>query len=162
MKATPKKRLCWNCEGNVPVNLENCPYCSVYLSTPSAEEAKEEEDEHTPPYRLVSSADDQKVPASPFSALESADPKEENQAKADPAEAAATMNEMKVIALPLVLLLAGSICFLFSLLMLLFSEGGLLTLQWNGSFWYIYLLIALPMLYFGWHSLQHVDKDEHE
>ena len=131
MKAT-KKRLCWNCEGNVPVNLENCPYCSVYLNNQSSDDSKEEEEEDdlAPPYRLISSTEDQKVPASPFSAMEPSSSKvESHQPTADLKEAAATMSDMKTIALPLVLLLAGSICFIFSLLMLLFSEGGLFTLR---------------------------------
>jgi hypothetical protein len=160
MKATTKKRLCWNCEGNVPLNLENCPYCSVYLNPSSRDDSKDEEEDLAPPYRLVTSSEDQKVPASPFSNLEPENPKDENiKATGNIADASATLNDVKIVAMPLTLLLAGSIFFLFSLLMLLFSERGLLTLQWNGSYWYVYLIIALPMLFFGWKSLRNVDEE---
>jgi hypothetical protein len=38
MSAVPKKKLCWNCEGNVSREIDNCPYCGVYLHAAELEE----------------------------------------------------------------------------------------------------------------------------
>jgi hypothetical protein len=38
MSAVPKKKLCWNCEGNVAKDIDNCPYCGVYVHGAEVEE----------------------------------------------------------------------------------------------------------------------------
>lgn len=29
-----EKRLCWNCDGDVSLHLDQCPYCGVDVNTP--------------------------------------------------------------------------------------------------------------------------------
>lgn len=160
MKAKTKTKLCWNCEGSVAINQENCPYCSVYLSPPNYDESSEEEvEEISPPYRMTTSKEDQQVPASPFS---TDDPQHTNEEPApkDNVEALAAPSvsetDMKAVLLPLTLLLAGSVTLLFGVIMLLFSNQTTLTLQWNGSYWFAWMLSAVPLLFFGWKTLQKV------
>lgn len=52
-------------------------------------------------------------------------------------------------ALPLALLVPGAVFFVFSLFMLFFSNGDTLILEWDASYWFIYLLVSLPLLYLG-------------
>lgn len=54
---------------------------------------------------------------------------------------------------PLLCLLPGAVFFLFSLVLLLFSQQGVLTLRWSAAYWYVYLGASLPLLYLGWRLL---------
>ena len=54
------------------------------------------------------------------------------------------------------LLLAGSVFFLFGLVLALFSHQGVLTLQWDGSIWYVYSALSVPLLIIGWRSLMKI------
>jgi len=51
---------------------------------------------------------------------------------------------------PLLLLSLGGNLLLLGLLQLLFSDNGLLRLEWNSSYWFIYALAALPLLFVGY------------
>jgi hypothetical protein len=155
MNAKPKKKkLCWNCEGNVSVEAENCPYCAVYLS-PSGSSDK---DLHSPPYGKNQTETSSEIPASPFASQDVA-PSEAT--KNDLSENSGEGFElMKNIIQPLLLLLAGSVFFIFGLALLLFSHNGVFTLRWNGSYWFFYLLLGIPMLFFGWLSLQQLSEEE--
>jgi hypothetical protein len=149
MTATPKKKLCWNCEGRVSLAEENCPYCAVYLG-PAPDENGESKDILAPPYRLVES-EEETVPASPY-----ASEKEEEKEEVD---LSAAKTDIKEVVLPLSLLSAGTLFFLFGLVLLVFSNQGVLTLTWNGDYWYFYLISAVPMLFFGWRSLKRFEVE---
>ena len=153
--AKPKKKLCWNCEGRASFQDENCPYCGVYLSPLSISGKEDKEDNlFAPPYRLDTSSEDNDVPPSPFAAPEEA--KEEAKADILPAEGLQKpiINQLNSAIISLMLLLAGSVFLFFSLALLLFSRNGVLTLHWNGDIWFVYLILSLPMLFFGWRYLQ--------
>ena len=51
---------------------------------------------------------------------------------------------------PLLLLSIGANLLVIGLLQLFFSDGGLLTLEWDSSYWFVYCLGALPLCYFGY------------
>lgn len=151
MSATQKKKLCWNCEGRVSFEEENCPYCSVYLGP--APDVDGKQDALAPPYRLVEAEDEQEAPESPYPLQDEASQEEEvpnlEIAKSD----------MKDVVLPLGLLSAGSLFFLFGLMLLVFSDHGTLTLSWNADYWYFYVLLALPALLIGWVSLGRFNQE---
>lgn len=161
MKQPEKKKLCWNCEGSAPLQDENCPYCGVYLSPLSL--SGRQGDLFDPPYRLGNRNDQEQVPAPPY-AISPA----EEQKKAEPSvlamDAAEEESSEKTVIqealLPLILLLSGSAFMLFGLALLLFSRHGVLTLHWNGSYWPFYLVVSLPMLVFGWRSLQQLSEGD--
>ncbi|MFQ5728961.1 MAG: hypothetical protein ACE5GN_01200 [Waddliaceae bacterium] len=153
MSATQKKKLCWNCEGRVPLEEENCPYCAVYLG-PAPDEKRT--DILTPPYRLVDSEEDEEIPASPY-AVEKEGEEEEEESGIDISVA---RSDLKSVILPLILLSMGSMSFLFGIILLLFSSHGIFTLTWNGDYWYVYLLSALPMLFLGWRVLRKLQEEE--
>ena len=157
MTTTPKKKLCWNCEGRVSLEEENCPYCAVYLG-PAPDENGESKDILAPPYRIVET-DEENVPPSPYKS----ELPEEQPAEEETTDLTVAKKDTKEVVLPLALLSAGSLFFLFGLILLLFSEHGVFTLTWNGEYWYFYLIFALPMLFFGWRALQKFDnEDENE
>ena len=155
MNARPKKKLCWNCEGNVSLKAENCPYCGVSVVGLSSEISSETP---TPPYRLVNPAQEPAIPVSPFA---DSDVDEDEDVESAPAhdEVAAQApldvkdDDSKKVVLVLTLLAAGSIFFIFGFALLLFSDEGYLSLHWNAAYWFVYLLLALPMLFIGFRKL---------
>lgn len=157
MTAPPKRKLCWNCEGNVSLQEENCPFCGVYLS-PSDEDISDEgiEDLFSPPYQ--SYEEEQQIPSSPYQFEE----EKKEEAAVHSSEVAATPVEgVKSVVMPLTLLLSGTVFFLFGIALFLFSRGGYFILRWNGAYWHLYLFAGLAALIFGWKSLNSlVDSDE--
>lgn len=158
MTERPKVKLCWNCEGRVSFREENCPLCGVYLS-PSAEADIEEEEEaarsaeFAPPYQISGTHDPIDAPY-----------KNQEQVTAKVAEAPkeeeSLTSEMKLVILTLALLSGGALFLLFGFVLLLFSQDGFFTLQWNGAYWYAYLVAGVSMLFFGWRALERFGSDE--
>lgn len=157
MSATPKKKLCWNCEGRVSLEEENCPYCAVYLG-PAPNEKGGGYDPLAPPYRLVESEEEQEVPPSPYAAHEPT--KTGEQSAQEPVELETASSDLKRVVMPVAMLSAGAMFFVFGLILFVFSEEGTFTLTWNGEHWYYYLVFALPMLFLGWRSLQNFEEEE--
>lgn len=152
MNHLPRKRLCWNCEGSVSLAEETCPFCGVSVVPAFLEGAGAE---FAPPYSSHAETD-YGVPKSPYGFHEEKDNLEAQQPKeADEAEPA--MDEFKQVTLSLVFLLCGSVFFLFSLALGLFSHNGVFTLQWDANYWFIYTILAVPLLFFGWRSLMKLD-----
>ncbi|MBA3603562.1 MAG: hypothetical protein H0W50_07975 [Parachlamydiaceae bacterium] len=80
---------------------------------------------------------------------------QENSEEVDDEEDASIQNdEGSLVAMTMALLMGGSFFFLFSLLLFFFSNNGYFVLRWSDSYWFLYLFVALPMLYFGIVNLQ--------
>lgn len=145
MNAIQKKKLCWNCEGRVPLDSVNCPYCAVYLGPGS--NGSEDSTVLAPPYKIEDTEEQEAVAA----------PETRQAAELAPI---IPSSEVKQVLLPLVFLSGGLLFSLFGIILLLFSKKGVFNLQWNGEYWYLYLAFALPMLAFGWRSLRKFDEQD--
>lgn len=158
MSIIQRKRLCWNCEGSVSLSEETCPFCGVsvvpaFLDGSSAEFA--------PPYSS-SPEKDYAIPKSPYDMRGEKLDLSDHDTRSESSEPGqeTDLDEFKRVAIAVTLLLSGSVFFIFSLALGLFSnESGVLTLHWDGSYWYIYTLFALPLILFGWRSLSQLDKE---
>lgn len=128
MSEPVKKKMCWNCEGSVAKQLETCPYCGVYLSPTESDSQSDERNLLSPPY--------------PRESLKS-------EAIATSEERASSSEGEDFVLAPLIFLLSGTTFLLFGLTLWLFSEGGRLTLSWNADWSLIFMLLALPLLFFG-------------
>lgn len=160
MSKNAKKKMCWSCEGRVDKTAENCPYCGVYLSPNIPETPK---NALGAPYTSQVQAN-AKAPAAPYQPKKSQEEEAlEESTEKDSAIAAGNISDLKTVLLPLVLLLAGTIFLLFGAVLYLFSQNGVFTLRWNGDNWIYYLVLAIPMLFFGWRALSFVkDVPEEE
>lgn len=49
MNAKPKKKMCWNCEGNVNLHAEVCPYCRTSLKQSPENLKSSSADPYPPP-----------------------------------------------------------------------------------------------------------------
>lgn len=149
MSKKPKKKLCWNCEGNVSFETENCPFCGVYLSPLGNDEGKDSL--FAPPYRIEETEEEPQVPTAPY--VQEQTVREE----VIPLNTKEVIDEkqsaLQAILVPLILMLSGSVFLLFGLALFLFSHNGVFTLSWDASGWYLYLLLGLPILAYGCHTL---------
>lgn len=128
---TPKK-LCWNCDGNVELDTQRCPYCAADLESPVAVADENVEPELTPPY-----------------------PAQEQMSSPAEATQAGGLQELSPgdMVWPLAMILSGAVFLLFGLALFLHSGQEYMTLQWSSDAWPMYLIPALPLLYFGWKRL---------
>lgn len=136
MSAVPKHKMCWQCEGNVDFTQDHCPYCGVYLSTERNFSDSNDERPFAPPYKLPTI--------------------QENENGDNINVEAATSGVIDYIK-PLLFLVLGSTLSIFSLMLFLFSQNGVLTLQWNAEVWYLYLAVSLPLLWLGLRALKSTD-----
>ncbi|MBA3815778.1 MAG: hypothetical protein H0X29_04515 [Parachlamydiaceae bacterium] len=155
MAVIQKKKLCWNCEGNVSLADETCPYCGVSVIPASLDGPSHS---HSPPYQM-GEVQESAIPLPPYNSGQKNELASEGIEEEVKGEQDLSVNEFKNILLSLLLLLAGSMFFLFGLTLVLFSHNGVFTLQWDGSFWFIYSLLSIPLLFFGWRALLKLDSD---
>lgn len=149
MAQNVKKKLCWNCEGNVARNLETCPYCGVYLNPQGADNKEDKSDKNLikPPYPIQNSkkaslkAGD--IPKPPYVPEEKEEDEEEEEVLAAPQEPRAN-----AFLYALLLILAGSQFALFGLMLYLFSDRGQLVLSWSQDYGIAFLALSVPLM--GW------------
>lgn len=153
MSAVPKKKLCWNCEGNVSRVIDNCPYCGVYLH--ANEEAEEEAKWHK-----IRHSEEDDIPSPVYQML----PDEEaDQQQANPTSVKGGfdwshfMPQLKQDLFPMLFLMAGSLFFLFGVVLLLFSQDGKLILEWDSNYSTYFLGAALPLFALGWKYFQNLE-----
>lgn len=161
MSAVPKKKLCWNCEGNVSKTIDNCPYCGVYLHAAeeenghfweSSHQDDEDEDSSDPTHSLYPSKFAKKNEKIKKIRVE-----ETIKADSNDSPTPSPWPQIKDGFFPLLLLMTGSIFFLFGTVLFLFSDHGTLILQWNADNWVYFLSASIPFCYMGWRHLQKID-----
>lgn len=143
MNANPQKKMCWNCEGNVQLEEEVCPYCRTVLDTEFSH-AMHDGGTLYPSFSSPSKI----IPANTFAVVsQDEDARGQNESEE-------SSDSLFSMACTMALLMQGIILSIFAAVLLLFSRDGKLILQWNSDYWFLYLCMALPMLYFGTRSLR--------
>ncbi|MBS0622182.1 MAG: hypothetical protein JSR80_04400 [Verrucomicrobia bacterium] len=150
------RKLCWNCDGSVHIHATKCPYCgsdlvaeqpSQPLAVPPAPKVQTQSSSLPPP------------PPPPYvRQVAPALPPEPEPLIFQPTEQANEPKRGNGGFISLLLLLPGAFFLLFAFLLLLFAKEGLLSLEWKAKYWWIYLSLSIPMLYFGWRFLK-VDEE---
>jgi hypothetical protein len=155
MQQNQRTKMCPNCEGNVAIEVSICPYCGSSLFSKNENLANSKENENVkslsyeetlaslypPPYKP-------KVDSSSSFEKEEEDKMNERRDEVEEFE--------KNNLLPTILFWIGVNILVFSLVLLFFSKDGFLYLKWNSSYWYLYSLISLPLLYFGFVGLKKI------
>lgn len=165
MKPADRQKMCMNCDGRVPFEVISCPYCSADLSkVEEMDTAKSDsfsrnqaiQDSltslYSPPYKGKKTEQPKAAPRERIverivppahhggtAAVQRAQPRDEEAAKIG-----------KSILFSILGLSLGSVLFILGLLQIFFSEAGTLRLEWSTKYWFIYVLSALPLLYFGY------------
>ena len=161
METMVKKKLCWNCEGEVHEHATRCAYCGAELSATSDEEGQQP----SPPYD-ISGHDEEytKIPDPPYMAAKENSDIEEKVTDVEWDNAIEEAHEKQDVEgakkdriVPLLALSLGSTLFIFGMALLFFSDNGFFTLQWNASRWPVYIILGIPSLIFGWRKLKTLD-----
>ena len=166
MSAVPKKKLCWNCEGNVSRQVDNCPYCGVYLHgsdieedmtlwNPSYQPSGKTEEIPTPIYQI-----NQESSAENSLSDEEEESSETSKEVDETVSFPQLISQLKRDVFPILFLMMGSIFFLFGTVLYLFSSNGTLTLQWQGDHAPYFLLFAIPLVGLGAWFHKTLDSDE--
>ena len=177
MNTTERSKICKSCEADVSLTATYCPFCGSDLIAPSAQK-KETHDSifanntvreslaslYKPPYSSRNSyglgvpdeRDEsdyvQSATAEKSDSLFQGYGHDDLHQIQPPEEEKTEAREGGFI--PLLLLSIGCQLLTLGLLLLFFSKGGKLILQWNARTWFIYCLLSLPMLYAGWKFLK--------
>jgi hypothetical protein len=136
MKPIDRQKVCPNCDGRVAYDATQCPYCFAVLRAEAAAPI------------LKSTAPSDSFSADSFSALYT-------PPSSKPVENVYTPKEIPIESAPqsfwplLALVVAGNLLTL-SLLQFFFSDHGVVQLEINASYWFLILLVALPLFYLGW------------
>lgn len=161
MSAVPKKKLCWNCEGNISKEIDNCPYCGVYLHATELEENSS----WNPSYSFSKT---EEIPSPLYQIQQEQQDDEENKKGTSSVDQETSfkgfylITQLKRDLFPLLFLMMGSVFFLFGVVLLLFSENGTLTLRWQGNDGLYFLFFAFPLILFGWKFLQNLEENNEE
>lgn len=144
MNKVLKTRLCWNCEGSVSIAEETCPFCGVSVVPASLDPSPL--NNFAPPYSIDKSTS----LTSPY--IVNNEQFSQVQEELEP-----SIDEFKKTIIATSLLLTGSVFFIFGLALMLFSTDGVFILRWNGTLWFIYSALSLPLLLLGWRSLMKLE-----
>lgn len=156
MKAKKRQKMCFNCEGEIDLDVIVCPYCAADLREEKPEQpraslqanlqtgAKNLGDQKT-----LASLYPSQYPPQPLQRTEAA-PSEEAP---EPAVQSSAEEKEKNIFGPIILFTLGAQLCLFGLLMVLFSHKGVMVLKWDARLWFLYVFASIPLLVFGYRAL---------
>lgn len=138
MSTAVKSKMCWSCEGNVPLSAETCPFCGCTLDNPTPRA------DYKPPYRLAKHEETEAIPVAPMLKTEEfPDTDEDSHAH----ETKKVMISLACLSVGIIFLIFGSVLGIFT------GDDGMLTLRWDGHYWYLYLALGVPLVIIGWRTL---------
>ena len=160
MEGKKRMKLCSYCDGQIDLDVIACPYCGCSV-TPSLYE--EEKKSFSPP--TTRSLSPKETLASLYpppyqpKVYSTPSPEKEKEQSIEQEEIF-EMEENKISLSSILLFSIGLSLFLFSLFLFFFSYKGEVVLRWDAKYWLVYLLLAAPLLFFGFRGLTRMDKIE--
>lgn len=164
MKTVDKEKMCISCEGRIPQNAEKCSFCGAeqknsYRAPIFQNQSLEDSltSLYTPPYQ---GKRPQFTKAEETEPLQSLQPMYEEQPLYKEAAEVPEVKEeeqRKSSLWPTILLFAGANCLFLGLLQLLFSKDGVLRLEWDAHYWFLYCILSAPCLFFGYKKFKELN-----
>ena len=176
MKPKDRQKMCSHCEGRIPVEASSCPYCGMPLIGDSMESRGALSSQESlsslypPPYSSKNQVFSPQESTGSFQRISSPSSQPINVHGGHMNSSSASMSnhnplldsmhsvhhkvdgkgeEEKGSIMPLFLVLVGANLLTLGLMQGMFSEGGILRLEWNSQYWFVYCLFAIPMIYAG-------------
>lgn len=178
-----QQKTCWSCDGNINPEALYCPYCgsdvrartafaeqnafpesreaSLFPTQEPAQEKVSLASLYKPPYspnqrgfgvpnfqEEAPVAEEFYYTSSPHQTIYSQEKKEEETSDHT------TIQRVEAGLWPLLFLSIGMNLLTIGLLLFFFSDRGKLVLEWNSYYWFVYCILATPLLMFGWKLLQ--------
>jgi hypothetical protein len=162
MHTQKQEKICLGCEGTINALATFCPYCGSDASqddssfedhtsgsSKSLQDMSNLSSLYKPPY-----TPNQKgfgVPSYQEQSLASYEELETPSYETQEPEAS---EKVEVGLWPLLFLSMGAHLLTLGLILFFFSDRGRLVLEWNSYYWFVYCLLATPLLMFGWKLLK--------
>jgi hypothetical protein len=158
MKPKKRQKLCYNCEGEIDLDVIVCPFCAADLR-------EEKPEQQYPAYNPANSVKNMGSPGysqatkslyPPSQSSEKPPLKLQDEVVVEEVISSAEKSfeeKEKHIFGPTILFALGVLLFLFGLIMLLFSHKGMLVLKWDARQWFLYVFASIPFLIFGYRAL---------
>lgn len=178
-----QQKTCWSCEGNVSPEALYCPHCgsdiqmrassldahnlldSIPREQPSLFDGAQERTNfaslYKPPYspnqrgfgvpnfqEETPKTDDFYYANTSHQTIYSPEQQETSAGNEEVSQ------RIEVGLWPLLFLSIGANLLTIGLLLFFFSDRGKLVLEWNSYYWFVYCILATPLLMFGWKLLQ--------
>ena len=135
MKPADRQKMCSNCDGRIPYEASQCPYCFAQQPVDS------------------SSSKTFTSPSDPLAALYPPPYSTESSPKINTMTAAAPSEERtQAESIPfwaILMLTLGANLLTLGLLQFFFSDHGVLRLEMNASYWFLMVLVGAPLIYLG-------------
>lgn len=148
MKPADRQKMCPNCDGRVAYDATQCPYCFATLQVEGAAQGA--------PFKHQTLQDSLTNLYTPPYGARPAEPAEEKKSltkTSEPTAAVATVEKEDVSDnknfWPILLLSLGGNLFTLGVLQFFFSDQGVVKLEVNGGYWFLFILLSLPLFYFG-------------
>lgn len=141
--------MCYNCEGEVDLDVIVCPFCAADLREEKPEQQRSS-------YSAAVSTKNREAQESLYpSHFKSPPEPQETPEPQGVAPAATTIqapseDEGKGIFGPTALLALGIQLLVFGLLLSFFSHKGYMLLKWDARLWFLYIFASVPFLIFGY------------
>ncbi len=138
MKQPERLKMCPNCDGRIPQESTQCPFCfaqlqidssSLKVSTPSTTDPLASL--YLPPYATSETKTAAKAPV---------------MGESETSSEAVPFWSILMLAL-------GSNLLTLGILQFFFSDHGILRLEMNASYWFLMVIVAAPLIYFGLKNL---------
>lgn len=162
MKAIDRQKACPNCSGKIPVDVGQCPYCfaqvPVEISTKEVANPKNLSPQdsfsakYAPPYQPKTELASNFLVNEERKFFNQAPEKNSDHllaAKPLDSEEIATNNFWPIFALSV-----GGNLLVLGILQFFFAEQGVVRLEMNAHYWFLFLLLAAPLVYFGVKKLE--------
>lgn len=144
MKPKKRQKLCYNCEGEVDLDVIFCPFCGADLMEEKEVEMVQEENDED-----VRSMSSKESITSLYPPLYQPENEDESPSPGSPEPEKEADKPKKETFFSLFFLTLGAWLFLLGILLFIFSENGEVLLRLNAKSWLIYLLFSFPLLFFG-------------
>ncbi|MFN3135769.1 MAG: hypothetical protein ACK44H_09410 [Candidatus Kryptonium sp.] len=146
MKPVERQKMCPNCDGRIPYDATQCPYCFTVQQMDSNSSKSSSQTSSDPLSALY-------PPPYPRS-IESFDSKTSVKTTALPESTDQAITDSDSIPFWSILMLTlGSNLLTLGILQFFFSDHGVLLLEMNASYWFLMVLVAIPLIFFGLKNL---------
>ncbi|MBS0649046.1 MAG: hypothetical protein JSS10_07495 [Verrucomicrobia bacterium] len=142
MKPVDRQKICPNCDGRIAYDATQCTYCFATLPQDNTSS------------KIFGSSQDNltAIYTPPYPTKAETEPKTTSKAAVYPEkESPLTENAPTDVKSfwPLLLLCLGGNLLTLGILQFFFSDRGVVRLEINGSYWFLMVLLSLPLLYLG-------------
>jgi hypothetical protein len=150
MKPKKRQKLCYNCEGEVDLDVIVCPFCAADLREEKKDQLRSSFSAAAHSVKQLNGQESLYPPS--FHKPQEEEVPEDVQVM--PSEESPI--EIKNVAIAIVLFAFGVQLAFLGIFILLFQSNGTLILKWDARLWFLYLFAAVPLLVFGYRSLKKV------